>query len=376
MKYEIRKLCNNKVFLIGLLVVVAMAIYYGYDLTSNNMSNYMDDVDDIYKGEYTEDKYDLIEEKFGTLNQSDDDFFTYLSVYSQARIYKDNLDYRESVLRSAARLKNSSDEFTARANSRIEKIFSDMPKFQIRDTDDFNVAFNLIRCQNVGDILNIMVIIFVASYIFTVEHSADTYKLVFSSYSGRAKTYIRKIICIVGMAVGLAIISNVCRCLYVAIAGDGYIWSMPIQCNNEFINAPYVITLLEFVIITIILKAIGLIVIGVCSGIISLFFKKSIFPVIISSVVLVGLYMLCAYCSTYSQGGVYTIQSRYDGYMIFKQYTCFGLMDNTGFYVQQYLPMNALNYPVDMAFVNVFVNILFMFAMIFAGYQIYRKREA
>ena len=210
---------------------------------------------------------------------------------------------------------------------------------------------------------------------FTLEHGANTHKLVFSSLSGRLKTYIRKIVCIVGVAIGLSVIANLSVCAYAFISGDGYIWGLPIQYYSEFTEAPYVITLLEYVLATIVIKAFGLIVIGVCSAVISLWFKKSIIPIIISSVVMVGGYLLCSYYANYRPLGDSVIQSRYEGYSIFKQYTCIGLMNNSGYYTEQYMPVNVLNYPVDMVYVNIFINILFVMAVAARGYIVYKEKD-
>ena len=233
----------------------------------------------------------------------------------------------------------------------------------------------MVRWQFAEDIISIMLVIFAASYIFTLEHGVNTYKLVFSSSAGRIKTYVRKIACIVGVAIGISIITHICICAYCVVSGDSYIWKLPIQYYGEYIEAPYIISLLEYVIVTVVLKAIGLIVIGICSAVVSLWFKKSIIPVIISSVIMVGGYLLCSYNANYSPLGESVIQSRYERYIMFKQYTCMGLINNSGYYTERYMPVNVFDYPVDMVYVNIFINIIFVVAVAYAGYIVYRKRD-
>ena len=374
MRYEIKKLCSNKIMLVGLLVLVIVSLYYGYKDMDVEALEYVNRVDETYRGEYTVEKLELLAEKFE--NQAEgEDFLVYLTVYGEAQKCSNILEYRSNVLNAAKRLKKSSDVYISRVNSRIEKIYEEMPHLEIVEATKFDRLIGKLQWQRVEDIISILLIIFAASYMFTLEHGANTHKLVFSSLSGRLKTYIRKIVCIVGVAIGLSVIANLSVCAYAFISGDGYIWGLPIQYYSEFTEAPYVITLLEYVLATIVIKAFGLIVIGVCSAVISLWFKKSIIPIIISSVVMVGGYLLCSYYANYRPLGDSVIQSRYEGYSIFKQYTCIGLMNNSGYYTEQYMPVNVLNYPVDMVYVNIFINILFVMAVAAIGYIVYREKD-
>ena len=374
MRYEIKKLCSNKIMLVGLLVLVIISLYYGYKDMDVEALEYVNRVDETYRGEYTVEKLELLAEKFE--NQAEgEDFLVYLTVYGEAQKCSNILEYRSNVLNAAKRLKKSSDVYISRVNSIIEKIYEEMPHLEIVEATKFDRLIGKLQWQRVEDIISILLIIFAASYMFTLEHGANTHKLVFSSLSGRLKTYIRKIVCIVGVAIGLSVIANLSVCAYAFISGDGYIWGLPIQYYSEFTEAPYVITLLEYVLATIVIKAFGLIVIGVCSAVISLWFKKSIIPIIISSVVMVGGYLLCSYYANYRPLGDSVIQSRYEGYSIFKQYTCIGLMNNSGYYTEQYMPVNVLNYPVDMVYVNIFINILFVMAVAAIGYIVYKEKD-
>ena len=285
------------------------------------------------------------------------------------------MEYRERVLKAASKLKKSSDIYIARTNSRIEEIYSDKIKFDIVETRKLDNVMILMRWQETEDIISIIIIIFAASYIFTLEHGANTHKLVFSSRGGRTKTYIRKLSCIAGLAFVLPFITNICMCLYAVTSGDEYIWSLPVQYYGEFMKAPYVMSLLEFVIISTLIKSMGLIGIGICSAVISLLFKKSIIPVIVSTVIMVGCYLLCSYYGDYSPLGTSVIQSKYEVYTNFKQYSCIGLFNNSGYYMKQYMPINVFDYPVDMVYFNLVINLVFVMAVVFAGYLVYRKRD-
>ena len=374
MGYEIKKLCGNKIMLLGLMVLVIISLYYGYKDMDVEALEYVNRVDEAYRGEYTVEKLELLAEKFE--NQAEgEDFLMYLTVYGEAQKCSNILEYRSNVLKAAKRLKNSSDVYVSRVNSRIEEIYEEMPHLEIVEATKFDRVLGKLQWQRVEDVISIMLIIFAASYMFTLEHGANTHKLVFSSLFGRLKTYIRKMSCIAGVAIGLSVIANLSICVYAFISSDSYIWGVPIQYYSEFTEAPYVITLLEYVFVTILVKAFGLIVIGVCSAVISLWFKKSIIPIIISSVVMVGGYLLCSYYANYRPLGDTIIQSRYEGYSIFKHYTCIGLMNNSGYYTEQYMPVNVLNYPVDMVYVNIFINVLFVIAVAAIGYIVYRKKD-
>lgn len=312
MKYEIRKLWGNKIILIGILVLMIISINYGYKIVYSIVQSNIDLADDIYKGEYTLEKFEMLSQEFEILKQSGEDFTIIRETLSRARDCKDILEYRERVLKSASKLKKSSDVYIARTNSRIEQIYSEDIKLDIIETRKFDNVMILMRWQETEDIITIIIIIFAASYIFTLEHGANTHKLVFSSRGGRTKTYIRKLSCIAGLAFVLPFITNICMCLYAVTSGDEYIWSLPVQYYGEFMKAPYVMSLLEFVIISTLIKSMGLIVIGICSAVISLLFKKSIIPVIVSTVIMVGCYLLCSYYGDYSPLGTSVIQSKYE----------------------------------------------------------------
>ena len=358
--------------LLGLIVLVIVSLYYGYkDIEA---LEYVNRVDEAYRGEYTEEKLELLAEKFKSQTEGED-FLVYLTVYGEAQKCSNILEYRRSVLNAAKRLKNSSDVYISRVNGRIEEIYEEMPDLEIVEAIKFDRIIGKLQWQRVEDIISILIIVFAASYMFTLEHGANTHKLVFSSLAGRLSTYVKKIACIAGVAIGLSVITNLSICAYALISGDGYIWGLPIQYYSEFTEAPYVMTLLEYVFVTIVIKAFGLIVIGVCSAVISLWFKKSIIPVIISSVVMIGGYLLCSYYANYRPVGDSIIQSRYEGYSIFKQYTCIGLVNNSGYYTERYMPVNVFNYPVDMVYVNIFINLLFVVAVAIVGYIVYRKKE-
>ena len=375
MKYEIRKLWGNKIILIGILILMVISIKYGYKVVYSIANSNINLADDIYKGEYTQEKFEMISQNYETLKQSGGDSAVANAVLSRARACKDILEYREHVLKVASKLKKSSDEYIARTNSRIEEIYSDEIRLDIVDTRKFDNVMILMRWQEKEDIINIIIIIFATSYIFTLEHRANTHKLVFSSYKGRAITYIRKLGCIAGLAFILPFITNICMCLYAAISGKGYIWSLSIQNYSEFTKAPYVMTLLEFVVISTLIKSMGLIVIAICSAVISLFFKKSIIPVIVSSIIMVGFYLLCSHYADYMPIGTSVIQSKYEAYTIFKQYSCIGLFNNSGYYMEQYMPINVFDYPVDMVYFNLGINLVLVMAVAFAGYLVYRKRD-
>lgn len=373
MGYEIRKLLGNKIILLGLLVLVLVSLYYGYKNINTNLPEYVNMVDEAYRGEYTEEKLEGLREKFADANQ--EEFLMYLSVAGEAEKCKNILEYRDNIVKAAKRLKKSSDIYIFRVNSRIEKIYEETPQLKIVEASKFNGIVGMVRWQFSEDIISIILVIFVASYIFTLEHGANTHKLVFSSSAGRLKTYVRKIACIAVGAIGISIISHICICAYSLVSGNSYIWTLPIQYYEEYIEAPYIITLLEYVIVAVVLKAIGLVVVGMCSAVISLWFKKSIIPVIISSVIMVGGYLLCTYYANYSPLGESVIQSRYERYNMLKRYTCMGLINNSGYYTERYMPVNVLNYPVDMVYINIFVNVIFVIAVAYVGYIVYRKKE-
>ena len=60
MKYEIRKLWGNKIILIGILVLMIISINYGYKIVYSIVQSNIDLADDIYKGEYTLEKFEML----------------------------------------------------------------------------------------------------------------------------------------------------------------------------------------------------------------------------------------------------------------------------------------------------------------------------
>ena len=74
MGYEIRKLWGNKIMLLGLVVLVFVSLYYGYKNINSNLPEYVNMVDEAYRGEYTEEKLEGLREKFANANQGEDEF--------------------------------------------------------------------------------------------------------------------------------------------------------------------------------------------------------------------------------------------------------------------------------------------------------------
>ena len=66
-------------------------------------------------------------------------------------------------------------------------------------------------------------------------------------------------------------------CLYAVTSGDEYIWSLPVQYYGEFMKAPYVMTLLEFVIISTIIKSMGLIALAYVARLYRYYSKRVLF---------------------------------------------------------------------------------------------------
>ena len=70
MKYEIRKLWGNKIILVGIVVLMIISINYGYKIVYSIVQSNIDLADDIYKGEYTLEKFEMLSQEFEIQKQT------------------------------------------------------------------------------------------------------------------------------------------------------------------------------------------------------------------------------------------------------------------------------------------------------------------
>lgn len=377
MRYEIRKLFLNKIIIFVLAGSVIFNLYTAYRsyLAIGSKESRSEIIDDKYKGEYTAEKYKLISEQMNTITEEDEEFWGYLDVYSQAQRYSEVIQYRQNVLNNASKLKHHSDSYIAATNARIEELFAEMPRLQITDITKINDVTSIFSGLIFVDIINIMLVIFAACSIFIIEHTMNTHKLVFSSQAGRLNTYIKKVICVIAFSFLLSVVTSICSCILTCTYGSAGDWLLYIQNTAEYMYAAYNLRLWQLVLCITLFRGIGYAVIGVCSMVVSLFFKRSIFPIIINSLIMVGGFLIYGFYSNYSPDSITIIQSKYKVYSIFKRYTFWGLLNDNGTYLQQYNPVNCFGFPIDTFVINILINVFFAIGIVSIGYLIYRKKD-
>ena len=376
MRFEFKKIFSNKVICIGLIVLIAYIIHYSYLIYGFDLSNEYQRVDDKYYGEYTEEKYKLLSEQIEKITEEDFLFFGYLDCYSQAGNYKEVLEYRNNVLSNAKRLKNSNDSYIAKVNAEIEGKFSDTLVLKICDTTKIKNVTNIFSVLSNIDIFNVIIIIVMVSVIFIIEHTAKIYPMIFSSYGGRLITYTRKLACIAIFSFMLSVITSICVCILTFGLGDMQNWLLPIQSVEMYRYAPGNINLLQLVIILTVLRGIGYMTIGIICIFVTIFFKRSIFPIIINCIVLVGGLLLYGYYEYYTIDGLSVIEQKYEIYCKLKNYSVFGLLNDNGVFLKKYESLNILGQPVEMLYVNVCINIMVIVIAAVLGYRIYRRKGA
>lgn len=400
MRYELKKLFGNKILLFGVILSVIFTLYSSYmtyyksrlyDINAK-MNVKMNENYSECMGEYSEEKAELISEEYEksklayekyveecdleTGEKPEDNtlfiqFSNYGDLYNQVNIFAEVNQYRETVKNNAALLKISDKKYISNVNNKIEKMYASDLDFIITDGTRAKDITTMLDMMNYIDIVNMCLLIFVASSIFTTEHKKNTYPIIYSSYAGRKKIYIKKILCVCIFAVIMSLIAGIFSIIFTFFYGSTNEINQMIQSINQFNKSPYNLTIWQLWILVTLLRILGYITIVCIATMVAACFKMSVLPFVINVLLLVGSFSVCFYLeeTSFSTSGV--IRDKYELYQIFRKYTPFGILTDGQSFFEVYEPVNILGYPVSTLTITCLINILLTCIAVVVGYKLY-----
>ncbi|MBE5927413.1 MAG: hypothetical protein E7270_10670 [Lachnospiraceae bacterium] len=396
MRYELKKMLENKILLCGVILSVVFTLYSSYMVYYKNKLNEKDvKMNENYSecmGEYSEERVRLISEEYEKSKLAyekykeecelesgeklEDDtlfqqFLKYGNLNSQISNVAEVNQYRETVKNNASRLKISDKKYIANVNSKIEKMYARELEFFITDGTQAKDITSMLDMMSYIDIINICLLIFVASSIFTNEHKKNTYPIIYSSYAGRRKIYIRKILCVCIFAVMMSLIAGIFSIMFTFFYGSTNEINQVIQSVLEFSQSPYDLNIWQLWILVTLLRMLGYVTIICIATMVAVCFKMSILPFAINVLLLVGGFSVSFYLEEISFSALGVIRDKYEVYQIFRKYTPFGIvLDGQGFF-KVYEPINIFGYPISTLTITCLINVLLSCIVIAVGYKLY-----
>lgn len=389
MKFEIRKLLYNKILLAGCIISCMYMLYISYTFFYEGYhEEQAEGLDEQYyscMGSYSQERLEYISKNYSDAmeymkeNPDDKNAFAVFQAYNSlcikaercAQIYS----YRSNVVKNAKRLKQSSKPYISRVNEKIEKMYSVMPEIVISDgTKAKDLSDIFYGLENV-DKINIILLIIASCTLFVIEHRKNTYSMIYSSLSGRGKTYFRKMMCMTIFAVFLSVMTTMCITLFSFTYGNISELFEPIQGLERFMYSPYDMNMAELLLAVTLMRALGYMALGTLFTVISIGFKSNIIPVVLSMLIgLLGQGMSLHYIGYV--GRLVAITEYYDIniYMLVRKYTPFGFISEGEGYFTQYEPVNLFEYPVSVMTIGIIFNIMVISVVMVVGYQLYNKR--
>lgn len=415
MKYEFLKLMKNKIVLLCILFSFGISIYTGFKTAGNYDEN--KDIDyKTYTGEVTRQRSDDIENeykvvmsnyaiaknrvsayekdevsKYATITEEDvesmsnnekqkysDEMYVWSIIYGNLENRIKSKEFRENVKKNSMLLAESVDIYTKSVNELAYKKYSKKVKYEVFGSTLETNLINGWTYINYSDYINIVCVIIVVCLIFLMEHSRNTYSMIFSSYNGRLKTYINKSIVITIISILLAVLTTIIGIIpYMGKRGFMQVMNADIQNFSEFIYSPYSLKLYQVILIMIALRIIAYVSIAAVLTFITTFFKKSIVPFS------VGTLLFCGGFAMYSkfvdkmnlmEGSGRGISDLTGKYKLYRMYTPFGFLRNGIKYFSTYEPNNIINKPVMTVTIAVCIHIMYIVVFFVAGYLVYRFR--
>lgn len=426
LKFEILKLLGNKIILICIIVSILLSIYYA-DKTSDSKNGKFSD----YEGTYTQDlynkieneytlaktKYELVKNKHTGVNQSGinqnevqqnevqqnsnllegfssediknmsadkkkqitNNFYEWSNLMGKANLCKNVIDYRSKVVKVGERLKTSSDEYTSAVNKKIVEMYSQKVNFVIRHENiSDNIVDNKWKFVEYSDYINIIAIIINVCGIFIIEHNCNTYSMIYSSFKSRKELYMKKVAVAVLISFVLAITTTVLQIIFL-VKNDSFsdVMGYDIQNVSYFQHSPYDIKMYQLWIIIGLLRFLGYLTIVMIVTFITTFFKKSIVPFSIGTVMFCGGFALFSRLldkmnrMIAATNPLDSVQDKYDFYT---KYTPLGLIRDGIGYFSEYKPNNIFDKPISNLTISIVTNLTYCTIFMISGYVVYVYR--
>lgn len=384
--YEIRKVVFSKVFIVILIVDFLFGVIYSY---RNSMENkrYVDmSQDSTYQsclGEFSQEKLNVlqnyIESHWGIMEINGESkekniYNKYSDLHQKAKNILYVTEYRKKVSESAKRLSSKENGYYKRMNQKIQKMYEKDVALSIKEGTALNDLTGLFVVSAPIDVMSVILLILISFYIFLIEHKSGTYELVFSSRSGRKKTYFTKTLVAFLLSFLISLMQSVSETILVLFSCEPGELFEPVQSVERFAKSPYSINLLELIIIITLIRTVGFMVLESLFLFVSLFFKKSIIPFAIDAFLGLGLY----WCVYWGSGTYVTYSGKLIREMVYYPITRYVTPIELIRYGQGYLwsfnTVNIFGFPVMEITVVLSTNIFILIMFVALGYNVYLKR--
>lgn len=378
MRYEIKKILSCKILMISMIVAFIFSMVISYNAYANEKIDLREF--SAYIGDFSERKYDVIEQKVMELqNKYDetqnvdvmDEMFVYLTLDKDALNCHNVVEYRDSVISDSEIKIKTESGYYKRMNETINKLYGKKTNLVIGESESLNEVYDLFCVTDIVDIAFIIVIILFSSFLFLNEHNNNTFYMIKSSYRGGKLSYRNKIVITLFFSIMASVVETLGMTIWSVFWNKIDQWNTSILLNNAFLHSPYSITLFEMIIGVVIMRAIGFFVLSSVFIFASLFFKSNIVPIAINTFIGLGgiaiNYILSGKYFALSGG---TIREA-ENYDILRKYTPFPLISESVNYFKEYEPINLMGVPIQLLSYSLIINLVFAIIVIALGYYFY-----
>lgn len=389
MRYEISKVFNSKIVLFLLAAAVCFGLarsYYVYvpGGFGEKGSIYTDEGKyGAYLGTYTEEKYNLLNEKTNELQQAYEEsgdeqvlmeMFDYYGLLRYAERCRDILQYRTEVRENARRMAEEGSGYYKRLNEKVYSIYKEDPVLRIEDPSTLDYIMTMFQISQRVDAAFIIVLVFFSCTVFLNEHKCKTFYMIKSSCKGHGNVYWSK----QGAAFLFTILVSflqVFSTVFFALTGGRWReWGCPVQMEELFAHAPGQMSVMGMVGTVFLMKTLGYLVLMYCFIFVSLFFKKNIFPLAFNTLLGLGGSFLNYVLSGEFFAQIGGVVGPLEEYSFVRKFLPFPLISDGMSYLKQFEPINVLGYPVLRLSFAVVCNAAFVLLGVLAGYLAYEEK--
>ena len=383
MLYEYKKILKNKfiiVLLLGIIVIPAvMSMIYAKNHASWEKKG-ADISSKYYHQKYEEGIFPEVEELYNQyiLDRMSKESIGYGSIDSCLNIYKGCLDYRKQMVERINMLNEFVDEYTFKINEYLLEQYSQPVEFYLYDNYYINTM--IIDSRNWIMVIPILTICFIAISIFYADRENNTQILVYSSKYGRTRTYTYKVMCILSFATVIMIVYNTMRLLPQFVYGDMVDFLQPIQSIGMFMESPYNMNNITFLICMTLMQILAVFLLALVSVVLVNIFRKVLVPlcctVLISGVAYFGyFYLFMKSISTNLDIDVVMLENLITN---IKKFTPLYQYFSPLAYFEKYMHVNVFGYPISyiwfsVSFIFILVVILYVVGLLLYNYRFRRS---
>ncbi|MEG0296396.1 MAG: ABC transporter permease [Clostridium sp.] len=382
LKYEVKKLFLNKVsiaIILAFTIIPAISNYFSEIDYVNNVASMKElyEFEKQYEGKVDEnyfvnnqDKLELIKNKaqFQIENKEEQFYFDYYNTINNLETYRgvkeDKRNSIESlkVLLEEIKKQDGEDSYSYK---NVEKKYNTMvslgePEFYF--AKGWSDLFS--QMSKTANLFIGLMIILLASTIFSNEYSSGMDSLIFSTKGGRSKSVKTKLLAVIIFGVSVVLFYNLVQFLSVIIPTSIIGWDAPLRSQIDFAFTPYNLTMLQYFGVSIVCQMIGVVTLGCMVTFISSLFKSSIASFFTSFII----YMIPFISMVLGLGRIKLVGEA----MKLATINLIGVYD----LFREYYCYNILGKPVDYIYVIIIANIIVAITFALLTNKCISKRNA